>query len=509
MPCFYVFLAIFVLLKTWLNRKRQKLPPGPTPLPLVGNMHLFFIGKLRGKSNVDLTIDWKKRYGNVYTVWIGPTPVVFVCDYKTAIDAFVKNGDAHAARQDCFSMREPRGGNKGLIFADGPGWREQKRFALVTLRNFGMGRNIMQQRILEEANYRFENLNEEIANNKGATVINPEPFFELLIGSIINQLMAGYRYDETNSEEFLTLKRCFRVVLEEFTPIDFLMFSKKTYQLPLFKQRWNRVIDPIAQVRRVMKRQIEERKQKIAENQHVLNLYEGGDDFIDAYLVEMEKRKMNGEEMGSFSDENLETVLLDLWIAGSDTTIAATVWGMVFMLNDSKIQDLVRDEVHMVTKGNRPVELSDKTSLSYTNAVITEIFRCSCILNINLFHATCFDTVVGDYLIPKGTAITPQLSTILNDDSEFVDSGKFIPERYLENKKLEQQVIPFSIGKRSCLGEGLARAELFLILTNFFQNFKVSVPEGCDPPSVEQIALDGTLKRSRPFKIKVEKAQFV
>ncbi|KAK0426822.1 hypothetical protein QR680_009918 [Steinernema hermaphroditum] len=507
-PIYFLIVVVLLFLFFLFEKQKRRLPPGPPPIPLLGNLPHCFIAKLRGKSNVDLTIEWKKKYGNVYTIWLGPLPAVLICDYQTTIDAFVKNGDAHAGRHDSFAMRKIRGGNHGLIFSDGPGWMEQKRFTLYTLRNFGVGRNLMQHIILDEIAFRFDLLDKEISHSESkAAVINPAPFFELLIGSVINRLVAGYRYDESNMDEFLKMKRSFNAVLDIFTPVDFILFSERTYQLPVFKQRWAKAVKPNEEIRSVLVRQVQERKADIAAGRRILDVHNGGDDYIDAYLIEADKRKQNGDDPGSFTDDNLLANLLDLWIAGTDTTISVMLWGFTFLLHNPEVAEKIRKEVFSITKGNRNVELTDKTLAPYVNAVITEILRCSCILNINLFHETTCDTIVGDYLVPKGTTLTAQLSAIVNDDKQFPNPDTFDPERYLssENKKLEQQVIPFGVGKRACLGESLARAEIFLILTNFMQNYKLSVPEGSHLPSLQQIALDGTLKRTRPFTVKVER----
>ncbi|TKR59733.1 hypothetical protein L596_029365 [Steinernema carpocapsae] len=138
-------------------------------------------------------------------------------------------------------------------------------------------------------------------------------------------------------------------------------------------------------------------------------------------------------------------------------------------------------------------------------AVITETHRCTNLLNFNVLHKTACDTVMGDFIVPKGTTTTCQLSLILEDEADFVNPEQFSPDRYLENKKLAERVIPFSVGKRSCLGESLARAEMFLISANLIQNYKISVPEGQKPPRLGVITTETMLKRSDPFEMKIEK----
>lgn len=101
---------------------------------------------------------------------------------------------------------------------------------------------------------------------------------------------------------------------------------------------------------------------------------------------------------------------------------------------------------------------------------------------MNLWRDSSEDSIVGPFVIPKGTAITAQLSVIMTDEKHFQDPLKvgffrkhargpaaaldivqFNPDRYLNGNKLDQMVIPFGLGKRSCLGESLAQAELYLV----------------------------------------------
>ncbi|TKR59720.1 hypothetical protein L596_029352 [Steinernema carpocapsae] len=458
---------------------------------------------MQGKTNVDIMREWAKIYD---TVWLGPMPVVLICDYQTSMDAFVKNGDAHAGRQDAFVNRAVRNGYMGIIFNEGPDWQDQRRFSLHTLRNFGFGRNIMQTHIMDEANRRFEVLEKQIdAAKHGKLVMDPAPFFDLLIGSIVNKLLAGYRYDESNIEEYYTFKHYLDSTMDKIAPLDLAIFNKYTYQLPILKHRWNKVAQPFHSVYGYLRKQIDERQAAIASGKHVLNLDSEGDDYIDAYFIEMEKRKQKGQELGSFSVGMLATNLFDLWIAGMETTISTLLWSCIFMLNNPEVQGKAREEIFLVTQGNRDVELHDKPSLPYINALVLESLRCGNVVSFNLLHKTTTKTVVGDYIIPEGTIITNQHSVIMTKEEEFKDPHKFNPDRYLKEKCLEKRVIPFGVGKRSCVGESLARVELFLILANFLQRFHISTATGQGPPCMVPITLDGILKRVKAYEMTVER----
>uniref|UniRef100_A0A1I7ZTC5 Cytochrome P450 n=1 Tax=Steinernema glaseri TaxID=37863 RepID=A0A1I7ZTC5_9BILA len=169
-----VLIILVILLFYWIRSVRRKdLPPGPTPLPLLGNAHQLLWAYWRGRSHVDVFLEWKKVYGNVYTIYLGPYHCVLIVDYQTTLDAFIKNGEDHAGRNNTFIFNNPRSKSQVCNLL------------------------IKKQRILEEFDYRAERLDKLFDENDGKQLIlDPRSFFDLLITSIINRILVGYRYDD-------------------------------------------------------------------------------------------------------------------------------------------------------------------------------------------------------------------------------------------------------------------------------------------------------------------------
>ncbi|TKR59694.1 hypothetical protein L596_029330 [Steinernema carpocapsae] len=419
----FTLCALFTLI-SFLSSKRKSLPPGPTPWPILGNVPNFILAALQGKNAVQLLTEWKKAYGNVFTIWLGPMPAVNVCDYNTAVDAFVKTADAHTGRFRPMSIIASRG-NLGLIFSDGALWQEQRRFSLHVLRNFGVGRNLMQQRILDECNFWFDFMDSQI-EEKASNVLNPADIFDPMVGSIINRMLTGKRFDETNMEEFYKLKHGLDQVSNSATAFDHALLRPINANLPIFKQRVAHLTQPQIDLKNVFVKLYKERTSQIAAGTYTL-CYDDPSDYVDAYLIEMEKRKRNGDSMGYFSEESLAVNMLDLWFAGMETTILTILWSIIHILNNPEVQIKAREEILKCTGGNRDVEMADKKNLPYFSAVVTETQRHASILNFNLWHKTTTKTMVGEYLIPEGVTIAPQLSVIMSNEDEFKDSDKFIP----------------------------------------------------------------------------------
>jgi len=75
-----------------------------------------------------------------------------------------------------------------------------------------------------------------------------------------------------------------------------------------------------------------------------------------------------------------------------------------------------------------------------------------------------------------------------NDPKLWNEPEKFIPERHLNNGGSfvkSNHVIPFSVGPRHCIGEQLARMEVFTFLVSLVQKFEFQPsPNDQDLPSI-------------------------
>ncbi|XP_066879694.1 cytochrome P450 2E1 isoform X6 [Kogia breviceps] len=174
--------------------------------------------------------------------------------------------------------------------------------------------------------------------------------------------------------------------------------------------------------------------------------------------------------------DNIAVTLADLLFAGTETTNTTLRYGLLILMKYPEVEEKLHEEIDRVIGPSRIPAIKDRLDMPYLDAVVHEIQRFVDIIPSNLSHKATRDTVFRGYVIPKGTVIIPTLDSLLYDSQEFPEPEKFKPEHFLnENGKFKysDHFKPFSAGKRVCVGEGLARVELFLFLASILQHFNL------------------------------------
>ena len=232
--------------------------------------------------------------------------------------------------------------------------------------------------------------------------------------------------------------------------------------------------------------------------------------FIEAMLNKIEKTNdVNDTLYGDLGELNLLNILIDFFIAGSDTTSNSLHWAMLFMITQLDIQTKVRKEL-LTNVGMSTAKYSDRSLTPYTEAVLHEISRKGNILPMSVFHQANNSLTIGHFKIPNKATIVPMIGEIMHDPIHFPNPMEFNPDRYLiqnDDGKLKftpnPRVVPFGIGKRRCLGETLARTTLYKFFTAIIQRYEIIT--GQDEPILDTSTSTGFIQGPKPYKLKFVK----
>ncbi|XP_007233161.3 cytochrome P450 2B4 [Astyanax mexicanus] len=471
-------LVSLVLLEIFrLNSFISRSPPGPKPMLFVGNLPQF----MKEKMNF---IRSMPKYGEMCSLYLGRKPTIVLNTAQIAKEVFVQNGTFFSGRPDIPIIQWVNNKGHGIIMAPyGHSWRQQRRFALHTMRDFGLGKKSVEERVAEEARY----LIKEMLKQEGKPFYLIHPIMNA-VSNIICSIVFGDRfdYDDKRFAKLLEIiNENIRFAGSPVAQIFNLVPIIKHFPGPHHKIRNNAmslqgfILDMVE----------EHRKTLDPENPR---------DFIDAYLVEMIKQQSN--EDSSFHNNTMLRSTSDLFIAGTETTANTLRWGLIYMMEHPDVQERCHEEIVRVLGFDRFPSMDDRAQLPFTHATVHEIQRCADIVPLGVVHTTTQPTKLRGYNIPAGTDIMPNLTAILTDKEHWKYPKTFNPENFLDEKGQfckNDSFLPFSLGPRVCLGETLARTELFIFFTSLIQRLKFSWPAGAPPPNMDGVV--GIVRSNLPF----------
>ena len=507
--------------------KRRGLPPGPVPFPIFGNT-------LAMKSSLYEPFQrWAHEYGPVYTMWLGEQPLVVVTDFETMRQLFVKDGDTFAGRHGFVELfmqfKASNGQVGGVVLTEGEPWKVMRRFGLQAMRNLGVGKASLERQYRADIRALVAKLREELSTAKlaadkgndkeGAEVVDLQPHIELLIGSTINRLLFGYAFSDDQLNEFFEQ----RALIDEQNELlatmtgRLLMGTPSLRHLPIFSGTFAAIDKMYAEMHDFYLRPI---RARMAEREKRVRARESGEepgDMLDHFLDQMEKTSEHPELAEHFNMYTLTQLCGDLFLAGQETTSNTLGFLVLYLLLDQRVQAKVHAELdrleaekagqnHGNVEDDEDISLADRQKLPYLNAVINECQRHCNLLPINLIHRTMADVeILGHkFLLKKGTPIVYQISAVLFDEKIFPNPQRFEPERFLDDQgqlKRCEQLIPFGMGKRICMGKSLARMELFLFTANFFRHFRVLPVDPLNPPPFKRVP--GFTVSTQPYKCRL------
>jgi len=473
-----LLLCVAIIYYVTASNKQKNLPPTPgRALPLIGHLHLV------GKQPHEQFQQWRKTHGDVFMLQMGTQKMVVLSGHHVIKEALVKQADVFSNRHRFHTTP-----NLGVLITDGPNWKEQRSVTLNIMREFGMGKNLLAEKIADEVKVYLQ----EISAQQGSA-FNIGPLTNMCVSNVICAIIFGNRFD-LQDDAFQAMMKNMKDFVKTVGNTALMRFFPEI--LPLFKYL---PFDPLNIKFRTKLQEEEEAftTQKVNER-----LEDQETSFVTSYIREMEKKE--GKSDHTYLDKaNLYKTISHLFIAGTETTASAISWCFLYILHHPEVGDKIHAEIVEHVGTERPPAMQDKPNLKYLQAVMLETLRIGNVVPLSVLHKNTQDAYVDGYLIPKGSQVVPNLYSVLMDEQTWGDPHNFRPERFLDDNndviKMEE-FIPFSLGRRICLGESLARMELFLFLGATFQKYKI-LPEDADHlPQIQGVF--GITMGPKPFNIR-------
>ncbi|XP_060707167.1 cytochrome P450 2K1-like [Hemiscyllium ocellatum] len=480
-----IYSLLGILLISFLNKFRKRppinYPPGPIPLPIIGNLHQLDLKRLY-KSLVELS----EKYGSVYSVSLGPEKVVVLAGYETVKNALINHADEFLGRPDVPIMNVLKEGS-GVVWSNGDPWKQMRRFMLSTLRDFGMGKKSIEDKIVEEAGF----LVKKIDSYKGQP-FDTDVITNFATANVICSIVFGDRFDY-DDKTFLSIgnmvHESFRLLgspmVQVFNAYPFLRFLPGSHK---------EICKQFEMLKTCLTEIIKVKQQEMNENDIR--------SFIDTYIVK--QREEAGNPNTYFHEKNLVITTSDLFIAGMGTAATTIRWALYIMMKYPKIQGKVQEEIDRVIGSERSPRMDDRKYMPYTDAVIHEVQRFANIAPLGIPRSTTVDVNFQGYFIPKGTYIIPLLASVLYDKSQWEKPDEFNPAHFLDaaGKFVKRDAfMPFSTGRRICPGETLAKVELFLFFVTLLQKFDLHPPPGVTDLDLTPVV--GGILNPKPHQIRV------
>uniref|UniRef100_A0A0P6J2B8 Cytochrome P450 n=1 Tax=Heterocephalus glaber TaxID=10181 RepID=A0A0P6J2B8_HETGA len=483
-----VLLLLLLSLTLPASRARGHLPPGPAQLPLLGNLL-----QLRPGALYSGLLRLSKKYGPVFTVHLGPwRRVVVLVGHKAVQEALGDQAEEFSGRGTLATLDQTFNGH-GVFFANGERWRQLRKFTMLVLRDLGMGKREGEELIQAEV----QHLVEVFQGTEGCP-FDPSLLLVQATSNIVCLLLFGLRFSYEDEEFQAVVRAAGGTLLGISSPWGqtYEMFSQLLQPLPGPHMQFLRHLDTLVAFT----------AQQVQRHQGNLDTSGPARDLVDAFLLKMAQEEQNLST--EFTEKNLLMTVTYLLFAGTMTVGATVRYALLLLLKYPEVQKQVQEELMRELQAGQAPCLGDRVRLPYTDAVLHEAQRLLALVPMGMPHVVTRTTHFRGYTLPQGTEIFPLLGSVLHDPAVFEQPEEFNPGRFLDVEgrfKKPEAFLPYSLGKRVCLGEGLARAELFLFFTAILQAFSLESPSSPDSLSL-QPAVSGLFNIPPAFQLQVRPA---
>ncbi|XP_063060354.1 cytochrome P450 2M1-like isoform X2 [Engraulis encrasicolus] len=379
-----LILGVIIVGLLWMNRGKQssfqRLPPGPPPAPLVGNLF-----QVDTKEPYKYYLGLSQKYGSVCTIWLASKPCVIVSGYQTIRDAFITQGEAFSGRA-LYPLLVRSTGGYGVMVSSGQRWKDLRQFSLTTLKNFGMGKRSIEERVQEEA----RSLVRAFQEYDGAP-FNPKDLLCNSVANVISSIVFGHRF-EYNDPDFLLLYNTINAYFNMLNSSFGMLYNISPRLMGLFPGSHKELFSQLDKSHAYVKKQAEIRLRNLDANSIP-------QDYIEAFMIKMIQERDSPKT--EFTYDNLLGSVWNLFSAGTETTSSTLRQILLLMAKHPDVQECVQREIDEVIGQDRSPCLEDRSKMPYTDAVIHETQRTADLAPTSVPHKVMTDTEFKGFHIPK------------------------------------------------------------------------------------------------------------
>ncbi|XP_054807514.1 phenylacetaldehyde oxime monooxygenase CYP71AN24-like [Prosopis cineraria] len=468
LSCFIIVVLFLINLRNRPSQSKSnlKLPPSPPKLPIIGNLHQ--LGSLPHHSFRTLS----KKYGPLMFLQLGQTPAVVVSSAELACE-FMKIHDLTIADRPqgiCPKILLYGCTDVGFGSYGSEDWRQKRKICVNELLSLRRVQSFKNAR--EEESWELVNKIRGMCLS-GADSVN---LSELLIATSNNIVCKCVLGDKFNTEANTRIGGLARKVM-----INLMAFSVGDY-FPSFG--WVDILTGLILRLKAIFKELDDFFDRIVEERRTMLMKRSDDQSSNrkCLLDILLQLQDDGIPDHSFSQYDIKSILMDMFVGGSDTSSTAMEWAMAELgMNPTKMQK-AQQEVRRVVGNKSKVEEQDINQMNYLKCVVKEVLRLHPPTALIPPRLSRSRLDMRGYTIPAKTTVYINAWAIQRDADFWEKPEEFIPERFEKNdvefKGQDFNFIPFGSGRRGCPGMMFGVAAVESVLANLLYWFDWKLPDG-------------------------------